>query len=225
MPNRQNAGVIRDGGRDRGEADLESALQDVVDGLTAGALVVGARRITPLDQALMHAVEREAVATAVDHRRDEFATGRALLRSLMGLDVPIPVAPDRRPVLPPGVVASLAHDDEFAVAVVARSDRAADLGSVGIDIEPARPLDPGVVAVIARPDEDGIDPLLLFCAKEAVYKAWSQQGGGFLEHQDVRVTVVGGTFTASVVDHASVLDGGWSEAVGRCVTVAVLRTS
>ena len=165
------------------------------------------------------------MAAAVDRRRDEFATGRALLRSLIGLDVPIPVAPDRRPVLPPGFLASLAHDGEFAVAIVVRATGgAADLASIGIDIEPSQPLDPGVVAVVTRSDEEGIDPLLLFCAKEAAYKAWSQQGGRFLEHHDVRVRLDSGMFTATVIDEGTVLDGGWAEAAGRCMTVAVLRT-
>jgi 4'-phosphopantetheinyl transferase EntD len=217
--------VIRDGGRDQVVAALESALTVLVRCLGAGEVTVGARRIAVLDRGLLHAVEHEAVAAAVDRRRDEFATGRVLLRSLIGLDVPIPVAPDRRPVLPPGFLASLAHDDEFAVAVVVRASDGAPPASVGIDIEPTRPLDPGVVAVVARPDEVGIDPLLLFCAKEAAYKAWSLQGGGFLEHHDVRVRLDGSAFTATVIDHSTVLHGGWAEVAGRCVTVAVLRTA
>jgi 4'-phosphopantetheinyl transferase EntD len=68
-----------------------------------------------------------------------------------------------------------------------------------------------MVSLIARPDELEIDPLVLFCAKEAAYKAWSQSGGGFLEHADVRVRLDGATFTAEVLEHGVVIDGGGRE--------------
>jgi 4'-phosphopantetheinyl transferase EntD len=182
--------------------------------------VSGARLIDPVDAEALHDIERSAVSTAIPARRAEFASGRALLRWLIGEDVAVPMAADRRPLLPTGVRASLAHDGQFVVAVSSRSD---DIGSLGIDIEPDRTLEPGMVSVIARPDEREIDPLLLFCAKEAAYKAWSQSGGGFLEHADVRVRCDGAIFTAEVLGHGVVLDGGWARVDGRCVTIAVLR--
>ena len=157
---------------------------------------------------------------AVPGRRAEFASGRALLRSLIDDDVPIPMMADRRPLLPSGIRASLAHDERLVVAVSSRSD---DIVSLGVDIEPYQTLEPGVASIIARDDELDIDPLVLFCIKEAVYKAWSQSGGGFLEHGDVRVELEGPTFTAEVIGHVLVLQGGWRLVDERCVAVAVLR--
>lgn len=192
----------------------------IIASLGVPETVSGARLIDPADSETLHAVERSAVSTAVPARRAEFASGRALLRSLIGDHVAVPMAADRRPLLPTGVRASLAHDGQFVVAVSSRSD---DVASLGIDIEPDRTLEPGMVSVIARPDEREIDPLVLFCAKEAAYKAWSQSGGGFLEHADVRVRLDGAMFTAEVLDDGVVIDGGWARIDGRCVTVSVLR--
>lgn len=200
---------------------LKEALDVIIASLGVPEIMSGARLIDPADVETLHIVERSAVSAAVPARRAEFASGRALLRSLIGHDLPIPMAADRRPLWPTGVRASLAHDRQFAVAVSSRSD---DIVSLGVDIEPDRTLEPGMVSVIARPDEHEIDPLVLFCAKEAAYKAWSQSGGGFLEHADVRVGLDGATFTAEVLEHDVALDGGWGRVDGRYVTVAVLRS-
>ena len=201
---------------------MNEVLDVIIASLGIPGTVSGARVIDPADSETLHAVERSAVSAAVPARRAEFASGRALLRSLIGHDGAIPVAADRRPLLPTGVRASLAHDGQFVVAVSSRSD---DIASLGIDIEPDQTLEPGVVSVIARPDELEIDPLVLFCAKEAAYKAWSQSGGGFLEHDEVRVRVDRAMFTAKVLEHGVVIEGGWARIDGRCVTVAVLRAS
>lgn len=208
-------------GPDTRAADIQLALATVVAGARLGDVVVGVRRIRARDRAGLHPAERAAMARAVDRRYDEFATGRALLRALLGTDVTIPVASDRRPDLPAGTVASLAHDDAFAVAVVARDPVTDGIAAVGVDIEPVRPLEAEVAAVVTRPDEREIDALLVFCAKEAVYKAWSHGGGGLLEHHDVRVHLDGATFTASVVDHGTEMVGVWALAGGRYVTLAV----
>ena len=69
---------------------------------------------------------------------------------------------------------SLAHDDEFAVAAVTR---APSIRGVGIDVEPPLPLPGELLDVIATANEreqlkgDLISARLLFCMKEAVYKA------------------------------------------------------
>ena len=107
-------------------------------------------------------------------RRHEFATGRALLRQLIGSDVAIPVGPDRAPVLPAGVRASLAHDHGLAVAAVTTDPR---VRALGIDIEPVDPLPPDIATVVLRPDEVGLDAHHAFTMKEAAYKAWSRLGG------------------------------------------------
>jgi 4'-phosphopantetheinyl transferase EntD len=199
---------------------VKDALDLIVASVGAVGVVTGARPIDPADSDGLYDVECEAVSGAVPGRRAEFASGRTLLRSLIDDDVPIPMMSDRRPLLPPGIRASLAHDEQFVVAVLSRGD---DIVSLGVDIEPYRALEPGVVSIITRADELDIDPLVLFCVKEAVYKAWSQSGGGFLEHGDVRVELDGSTFTAEVLEPGVVLQGGWAVVDGRCLAVAVLR--
>ena len=200
-------------------ARVKHALDRIVASVGAVEIVTGARPIDPADSESLYPVELEAVARAVPRRSAEFASGRALLRSLIDDDVPIPMMSDRRPLLPHGIRASLAHDEHLVVAVSSRDD---DIVSLGVDIEPYRTLEPGVVSIISRDDELDVDPLVLFCAKEAVYKAWSQSGGGFLEHRDVRVELEGPTFAAEVIGQSVVLHGGWALVDGRCVAVAVL---
>ena len=144
----------------------------------------GVRRVSDLEDQLF-AEELAAVAAASPQRRHQFATGRVLLREVIGHDGPIPMAADRRMVLPPGVVASLAHDDRIAVAVAASSSA---LVGLGVDVEPLADLDADEAALIIRPDDEVDDPLVAFVAKEAAYKAWSRPGRPILDHHDVRLT-------------------------------------
>lgn len=91
---------------------------------------------------------------------------------------------------PAGFVGSLAHDDEIAVAAIAPQSACSALG---IDIEPAVPLSPGVSALVSTPAErrrygaDLIESPLFFVIKEAIYKALRSQGGGFLDFLDVEL--------------------------------------
>ena len=102
----------------------------------------------------------------------------------------LPRSASRAPLWPPGFVGSLAHDDEFAAAAVAPSEA---IRGLGIDIEPALPLPEALLDTIATPREreqlngDLIAARLLFCMKEAVYKATNPIDGLFLEHHDVEV--------------------------------------
>ena len=64
---------------------------------------------------------------------------------------------DRAPVWPEGVVASLSHTAGLCLAVAAR---ARDWRGLGVDLERALPLDPGLVPTIASPAElDRLAPL------------------------------------------------------------------
>jgi 4'-phosphopantetheinyl transferase EntD len=93
----------------------------------------------------------------------------------------------------------LAHDDRVAVAAVGMQQR--DLGAVGIDVEPAVPLPPDMLELIATPQElhrIADDPLrgkLLFAVKEAVYKAAYPLDRTFLEFRDIEVDLAGRTAT------------------------------
>ncbi|MFT3853243.1 MAG: hypothetical protein QM733_10960 [Ilumatobacteraceae bacterium] len=192
---------------------------DALASLAPAGVRTGARLISPTDVAGLHDVERAAVARAVDKRRNELASGRALLRSLLGADVAIPVGPTRAPVLPDGVIGSLAHDREVAVAAVS-SDPA--VAALGVDVEDDAALSDGMARLILRPDEAGIDAHLAFCLKEAAYKAWSTLGGRLVDHHDARVSVAGDTFTAEM-DGLLVVPGRFAHAGTRWLALAVVH--
>jgi 4'-phosphopantetheinyl transferase EntD len=181
---------------------------------------VGARRITPDDVDELFTDERSVIARAVPQRGNEFATGRVLLRSLMDRDVPIGVAANRAPRLPPDVRGSLAHDRAFAVAAITRDP---SIDSIGIDVEPTTPLEPSMCSTILRRDERNLDAHLAFTLKEATYKAWSGLGGRMLEFHEVRLNVGDHRFRADVVADATSFHGRFAAAAGRWVALVVAR--
>jgi 4'-phosphopantetheinyl transferase EntD len=197
------------------EQQLQAALQTLA---TPGVRLAG-RSIGSPDLADLFPVERVAIAHAVPARQAEFASGRVLLRSLLGEDRAIPVGADRAPVLPAGVRASLAHDARFAVAVLSREPA---VRSLGIDIEPQTELSPDMVDVIVRPEERHINAHLAFTLKEATYKAWSRLGGRMLEFHEVRLTVDVDSFVAEVVPHATWFSGRFVHVGDRCVALVVV---
>ena len=115
-------------------------------------------------------------------------------RSSDTLVSPLPKGASGEPIWPAGIAGSLAHDDTVAVAAVGRRR---DVGSVGIDVEPAVLLPPDMLELIATPQElhkIADDPLrgkLLFAAKEAVYKAVYPLDRVFLEFRDIEVDLAG----------------------------------
>jgi len=157
----------------------------------------GARAIDARDLDGLWPGEHAAIAGAVSRRQAEFATGRALLRHLIGDNVEIRVGRDRRPRFPVGVTGTLAHDHEVAVAATATRS---SCRALGVDVEPATVFTPEDAQLILRPDERHLDAHLVFVLKEAVYKAWSSLGGGMLDHHEVAVDVddSGRDFTAIV---------------------------
>ncbi|QSB16795.1 4'-phosphopantetheinyl transferase superfamily protein [Natronosporangium hydrolyticum] len=139
---------------------------------------------------------------AGDKRRREFTTVRACARAaLHELGVPpAPVlpGPGRAPNWPAGVTGSMTHCDGYRAAAVAAT---ADLRSLGIDAEPAGPLPAGVLGLIgSRAERAQVAHLarerpevpwdrLLFCAKEAAYKAWYPVTGQWVALADIAVEV------------------------------------
>jgi enterobactin synthetase component D len=186
-------------------------------GLAPPDVDVGARTIGEFP---MFEVEREEVKGAAPHRRLEFASGRALLRDLIGVDVPIPAGSNRAPVLPPGVCGSLAHDGHFVVAAVGNCR---DYRSIGVDIEPVFPLDQETARAILRRDETDLDPHLAFTLKEATYKAWSGAGGRMLEHHEVRVSTLESRFRAEVMTAGTTLHGAFTTAGGRWLALVTVE--
>jgi 4'-phosphopantetheinyl transferase EntD len=169
----------------------------------------------------LYADEEALLAHAVDKRRREFTTVRVLARRLLdelGF-APAPILRDERgaPIWPHGVVGSMTHCDGFRAVAVAR---AASVPTIGIDAEPALALPAGVLGLVSLPEErDALARLalrepavawdrLLFCAKEAVYKAWYPLAGRWLGFEEARITLNPiGTFTAALLVPGPWVDG------------------
>ncbi|QDL94413.1 4'-phosphopantetheinyl transferase superfamily protein (plasmid) [Paroceanicella profunda] len=141
----------------------------------------------------------ESLHRAVAGRRAEFLAGRlcamAALRALTGVAAPVPVGPGRAPLWPEGVAGSLTHSGGRALAVVGR---AAEWPFLGLDLEPvmtdarAAPLADSILAPgDAEQCPPGIGPgaftTLVFCAKEAVYKAVYPRVRRVVDFQEARV--------------------------------------
>jgi 4'-phosphopantetheinyl transferase EntD len=191
-------------------------------------------------ESMMLSAEAAAVAGAVQERRREFATVRYCAReALRRLGVPaIPILPDvdGAPRWPVGVVGSMTHCAGYRAAVAARSGR---LRGVGIDAEPHAAVAEGALDLILRDEERARHAALararpdlhwsriVFCVKEAVYKAWFPSTRRWLDFADVSTTVhLDGTFRARVQVRpprvAGVDLGGFSGrwVVGRGLVVA-----
>jgi 4'-phosphopantetheinyl transferase EntD len=140
------------------------------------------------------------------------------------------------------VVGSLTHCPGYRACAVAR---AASVAAIGIDAEPCHALPGGLLTEVAtRPERRHLATLsagvpwdlLLFCAKEAAYKAWCPLTGGGLSFAGVRIEfttggsfagvriefTTGGSFTARLTGDAgppvTALAGCWLVRDGLAVT-------
>ncbi|OBA60233.1 4'-phosphopantetheinyl transferase [Mycobacterium sp. 1100029.7] len=143
--------------------------------------------------------EEALIAKSVAKRRNEFITVRHCARVALGElglpPVPILKGDKGQPCWPDGVVGSLTHCTGYRGAVVGRS---VAVRSVGIDAEPHDVLPNGVLDAISLPAERGEIPQvmpdglhwdrILFCAKEATYKAWFPLTKRWLGFEDAHIT-------------------------------------
>lgn len=190
--------------------------------------------------------EEELVARSVETRRNEFVTARHCARLAMQR-LGVPPAPILKgdkgePRWPDGLVGSLTHTRGYRGAVVGR---AAAVRSVGIDAEPHDVLPDGVLQAVSLAAEraelaalpgDLHWDRILFCAKEATYKAWFPLTGRWLGFEDAHITFrvaedghTGGFVSRILVDPAArfgppltELHGRWSVAGGLALTAIVL---
>lgn len=186
------------------------------------AQVVGAEAFADVPGLMLFPEEEALVARAVDKRRREFTTARACARTaLASLGVaPAPILPGERgaPQWPSGIVGSITHCAGYRAAAVAR---ARDVRTIGLDAEPEEVLPDGVLAVVSLPGErERLRDLaaaapgtcwdrLLFCAKEATYKAWfplTRQWLGF-EDADITINAGDGTFESRLLVPAPAVGG------------------
>ena len=137
------------------------------------------------------------IAKSVAKRRNEFITVRHCARLALS-ELGVPPAPILKgdkgePCWPDGVVGSLTHCTGYRGAVVGR---ATAVRSVGIDAEPHDVLPDGVLDAIALAEErheiaalpEGLHwDRILFCAKEATYKAWFPLTKRWLGFEDAHI--------------------------------------
>jgi 4'-phosphopantetheinyl transferase EntD len=153
------------------------------------------------DPRLLPAAELREVQGAVPQRQREFAAGRLCARRALahlGLkDIALAVGPHREPLWPPGVVGSITHTDSYGAAAVGL---AADIWSIGIDAEPAEPLDRDLISSICTEAEQrwlasqaasqrGLLARVLFSAKECWFKYQFPLTGHYVEFPEVEVTL------------------------------------
>jgi 4'-phosphopantetheinyl transferase EntD len=177
-------------------------LQQMIDAMAVPGILVAHRIISPGDEFALLPEEFGAFAKSVIKVRRASGAARTAARELLPrlgqAQRAVPKSPSGMPAWPDGIVGSLAHDDEIAVAALALRR---DFVGLGIDIEPAKALDPDLLAIVATPserariEEDPLQGRLLFAIKEAVYKAVYPLDRIFLDHHDVEVSVAGGRAT------------------------------
>lgn len=146
----------------------------------------------------LHALERELVVDVAPRRRAHFAAGRACAHaalSALGRDVDALLRrADGAPQWPSGVVGSISHCPEAAVAIVADHGHWAALG---IDVETDRPLaDDAAHYVLAEAERARLAALPgglarwalpAFAAKECVHKCVHPLGGAYLTFEEVAI--------------------------------------
>ena len=189
--------------------------------------------------------EEPLIAKSVAKRRNEFITVRYCARRALGelgvAPVPILKGDKGEPCWPDGIVGSLTHCTGYRGAAVGRTG---DVRSVGIDAEPHDVLPGGVLDAISLPKERqqlqampaGLHwDRILFCAKEATYKAWFPLTHRWLGFEDAHITFAvdggaAGAFESRVlIDPAAefgppleALAGRWSVRDGLVLTAIVL---
>jgi 4'-phosphopantetheinyl transferase EntD len=191
--------------------------------------------------------EEPLIAKSVAKRRNEFITVRYCARQALSelgvAPVPILKGDKGEPCWPDGVVGSLTHCTGYRGAAVGRR---ADVRSVGIDAEPHDVLPQGVLDAIALQEErheiavlpNGLHwDRILFCAKEATYKAWFPLTKRWLGFEDAHIVfdvdparTNAGTFVSKILidpealtgPPLTALRGRWSVGRGLVLTAIVL---
>ncbi|MGH3576331.1 MAG: 4'-phosphopantetheinyl transferase PptT [Mycobacterium sp.] len=170
---------------------MSSVLPDHVDNLAFAELYFDPPGLAAMPE------EEPLIARSVAKRRNEFTTVRHCARIALGElglpPVPILKGDKGEPCWPDGVVGSLTHCAGYRGAVVGRSSV---VRSVGVDAEPHDLLPNGVLDAITLPEErheiaalpDGLHwGRILFCAKEATYKAWYPLTKRWLGFEDAHI--------------------------------------
>ncbi|MBB5911465.1 4'-phosphopantetheinyl transferase EntD [Nocardia transvalensis] len=211
------------------EAVIEERVDRVSARLIGGILpegVAAAELVRYPEELKPHPGEEHLIAKSVEKRRRDFIGARYCAReALAQLGEPqVAIGKGERgmPLFPSGVVGSLTHCDGYRAAALAHRLR---WRSVGIDAEPHDTLPEGVLESVSLPPErewlKGAIPAtglhmdrLLFCAKEATYKAWFPLTLRWLGFEDAHITFTiddsgsAGTFHSKILVPGQANDGG-----------------
>ena len=183
--------------------------------------------------------EELLVARAVPKRRREFATGRRCAREALAMlgyaPVALPSQERGAPRWPHGITGSITHCEGYRAAVAAPVTL---LRSVGVDAEPHATLPEGVLESISdagerhmvaglSASEPGVHwDRLLFCAKEAVYKAWFPLTHRWLGFEEAVVSfdAAGRGFEARLLVPGPLpaFSGRWTVSVGLILTAVAV---
>src|SRR5262249_30820804 len=148
-------------------------------------------------------VEARGLGSAVEARRHEFALGRTCARAALadlGLpDAAIPVGERRAPVWPAAVGGSVVHSPRLCPAPAGHAPRSS---GVCVRVERLQPLPASVADLVVTDHERGVlqagDEIVVFSAKETVFKVWWPLMRTWLGFEDVAVLLDhrAGAFTA-----------------------------
>jgi 4'-phosphopantetheinyl transferase EntD len=134
----------------------------------------------------VHQDENVHVAGAAEKRRRDFALGRACARAALAClghgDAAIAKGGEGAPVWPVGIVGSITHTMGYAAALAGESRGFTEIGidaertgGVTQDLWPRLFTADEQLTLRTHPDPP-LAAILLFCAKEACYKAWTLKG-------------------------------------------------
>lgn len=204
----------------------DPVFQSAIDTLSFPGVKLGHRLISPGDEDALLTEEAAAFAGSVVKVRRASGAARIVARQLLQQfghpPCALPKGAAGAPVWPAGIIGSMAHDSRIAVAAVGMR---ADVGALGVDIEPAEPLPSELLDLVATPQEqlklayDAYRGRLLFVAKEAVYKAVYPLDRMFLEHHDVEINLAE---RKAVVRNARVVELRFSTSAHHLVALAFL---
>ena len=192
------------GANQRTPPATDPALAKALSALAMPGIAIGGRAIAPGDEAALLDEESQSLAASTPQALRASGAARLVARELLGRlglqPAAMPKGPAGAPLWPPGVVGSFAHDEQAAVAALARSR---DMRALGIDIEPAAMLPAGMLDLVVTPREriqlarDPFGGRLHFTVKEAVYKALHPLDGKFLDFHDIELDLAYGMATTS----------------------------
>ncbi|PTX47908.1 4'-phosphopantetheinyl transferase EntD [Gemmobacter caeni] len=171
-------------------------------------------------------------ASGLPQRLAEFRAGRVAVREAMAMiglpPLPVPMGEDRAPVWPRGLIGSISHSAQLCLAAVAVPS---PLRGLGVDLEPALPLEDDLRAAVLRPEEEHYDPhraKLVFAAKEAAYKAQYGLSRTLFDFHVLSVDLQPGSFTATFQEEITpfrgghILHGRWAEVAGHFLCTVTL---